>query len=590
MKQGTDTKCDGLRTGEQRTRTSRCNHNVLYSRRLCCWLWLFKAAAAFQDSLFRLFAQVFHCGGSRRSGQVGRDDSSDDRLSGEADRCDRIVRRPLCRLPVTPHLEPFSSADRRSSVMSPPGEWDRPQEVIRLEEQLRRLQSRLEEEAKDDDPILQEIERITSWLELFNSLCKGLIKMNRILEKSSACHEKLDLLVKQRAGNGTAARRVEKNSGRGENSDPIPAARRPSITDTRLSANTVRSNSPCFTKDHPHLSLTLSDDSKERRDSLAARVSAVLQRTAFPDESLSRRPGHQETACGRTGAHFSSSCSSSSSRSSSSLKSSDACVPAMTNYESQRTTVDSAAPDRQQENHPSSKTASRRHRRESAHKQANRNERIAPDTASPPHSESTVKQHTSEFSSQANSVPVSQSSSRNSRPIHSQPLRADVRSGREPKCWFITLNGQAEFLSLQEAFEQKRGDLKKRSMKRSDVIRRRGEVRRMAHEALTKERNGQQGWAYRLMQRHEESVSTSRPVLPSQPFRMKRIFTHNEMRNQTERIYRNLPEVREREKEVRKEVLKHTHEIMKHVFTSKVRQQSLRGRVDFPITQNFICY
>lgn len=472
-----------------------------------------------------------------------------------------------------------------------PSACDRPQEVVRLEDQLRRLQSRLEEEARDDDPILQEIERITSWLELFNSLFKGLVKMNRILEKSSACHEKLNLLVNQRTRNGTSARRVERNCERVQNSNPLPSARQPSISFQEQ----CPSPSLSFSKNALNPALTpLSDDLRAKRDSLAARVSAVLRRTAFPDECHSSGSSdQQETALVQgTGARSSSSCSSSSHKSSSSMKSSDASVRTMSKSASRVVSVSTAASDnRLQGAHVAAKWTPLPGS-ESAHSGSSRNERIAQSTVTRPlkNCRRIGKQIPSEFPSLAKNIPLSQSGPNNSHRMHNQQHDADVLSGRKPKSWFIGMNGQAMSVSLQEAFEQLCGDFKQRSTRRSEVIRRRGEVRRIAHAALTEARDGQQGWAYRLMQRQEESSNIRRPVLPCQPFKEKRIFTHKEMRSQTERIYRNLPEVREREREVRKEMLKHTHDIMKHVFTNKVQQQSLRGRVHFPITQNFICY
>lgn len=68
------------------------------------------------------------------------------------------------------------------------------------------------------------------------------------------------------------------------------------------------------------------------------------------------------------------------------------------------------------------------------------------------------------------------------------------------------------------------------------------------------------------------------------------IFTHSQMRRQTERMYSNLPEVKEQQAKAKIEQKKRAAHILRQIYTSKVKEQTLRGKTDFPITQNFLVH
>lgn len=70
--------------------------------------------------------------------------------------------------------------------------------------------------------------------------------------------------------------------------------------------------------------------------------------------------------------------------------------------------------------------------------------------------------------------------------------------------------------------------------------------------------------------------------------RLTHIFTHNQMRRQTERMYGNLPEVRDKQNRAKIEQTKRTAQILRQIYTARVKEQTLRGKTDFPITQNFL--
>lgn len=84
--------------------TRTCCFNDMHSdlRCLCRWFWLLEAAAAFQDSLFRLFAQILHCPRSRKEAGPRRREQ-DQRRNEEKQRSrrtdatadERLLRRLL---------------------------------------------------------------------------------------------------------------------------------------------------------------------------------------------------------------------------------------------------------------------------------------------------------------------------------------------------------------------------------------------------------------------------------------------------------------------------------------------------------------
>lgn len=468
--------------------------------------------------------------------------------------------------------------------MAPDHDWSshqRPHQLLHLQEQLKKLHSRLGEEAKDDDPILAEIERITSWLELFNSLCKGLVKMNRILEKSSECHRKLHLLVAQ----GSSGHRTRSDCERRSNADLIGNARHSSPAHVSLPSLSSAMSCNVLQPSHVYRPV-IPVSAKAMTDGLAARVSAVLRRTALSNGSEDGPLDEQEIVSdGTAGAASSSSCSTMSSNRSS-LKSSDASVRVRRDNKPLPVTEKNGLPARRKHERGETERKStspniRVHQR--THSSASTNDRLTREMRLR-QAQIADTQILTEFSSSTNVLPERQSFARDVVRLKDR----SPESCRQPASWFIGINGCVASKSLQQAFDEKCADLKAKSMKRSELIRGRGEVRRMAHEALIEDRDGQQGWAYRLLQHEPRPLTRTIPTPRSVPVR--RVFTHREMRSQTERIYRNLPEVRQREKDARKEVLKQTHDIMKHVFTNKVQRENLKGRVHFPITQNFVCY
>jgi len=71
-------------------------------------------------------------------------------------------------------------------------------DISKVEEKLKRLTGKLQGNPEKDGPVLEEIERVVSWLELFNTLLKGLIKMQHVVQKSEICHDKVKMLLQHR--------------------------------------------------------------------------------------------------------------------------------------------------------------------------------------------------------------------------------------------------------------------------------------------------------------------------------------------------------------------------------------------------------
>jgi hypothetical protein len=156
---------------------------------------------------------------------------------------------------------------------------------------------------------------------------------------------------------------------------------------------------------------------------------------------------------------------------------------------------------------------------------------------------------------------------------------------RQGDAWFVTLGSTGDAnMSLQEAFERNRLGVKERIRQRAENIHAKVQKRKDLIDHLFKTK--QHPYMHPPL---EQQNSERRKKCTTDIFvKMRRVFTHKEMRKQTERMYRKLPEVNEREVEKDMQDFKKTHQIMKAVYTDRVKKETLKGKVDFPITQNFL--
>ena len=136
-------------------------------------------------------------------------------------------------------------------------------------------------------------------------------------------------------------------------------------------------------------------------------------------------------------------------------------------------------------------------------------------------------------------------------------------------------------LPLQEAFNQNCVEMKTNSQIRVNRINTIAELRkRTADERLIE-------MAKQFVRQQEASkVVKTKVIQPVFKSTIKRFFTHEEMRAQTERIYNNLPEVKAmREKKKLKERQKNQR-LLAQIYKYRIKDNALKGRLTWKITQS----
>ena len=170
------------------------------------------------------------------------------------------------------------------------------------------------------------------------------------------------------------------------------------------------------------------------------------------------------------------------------------------------------------------------------------------------------------------------------------------KESNEPVAWMVTFpksrydkNLDEDSLNIQRIFQQKCSKLIERSQKRCEYINTKAMLRKVSAERKLADDQ----YAARIQSSVLRNKSPeSKPYHPFRPneVKVKRVFTHREMRHQTEKRYTKLPEVKQKIEQKKTEDFRRLHRIMKDVFTEKVKRETLKGRMHFPITQNFIVY
>lgn len=130
-------------------------------------------------------------------------------------------------------------------------------------------------------------------------------------------------------------------------------------------------------------------------------------------------------------------------------------------------------------------------------------------------------------------------------------------------------------VSLQEAFHRNCGHIIKHSQSRLMKIAKLADIRQkqtalaLEKAQLTSELNS--------IHRIEPRLKIEEKVKP---------LTHEEMREQTEKIYKKLPEVVEKKEKKKRDQQYKTNRLMAQIYNKKLQEQVLKGKVSWTITQS----
>ena len=403
------------------------------------------------------------------------------------------------------------------------------QDIKKLEDKLKRLTVKLEGDATKDAPILVEIERVISWLEMFNTLLKGLIKMNKVVEKSAVCHQKVKMLLEHQRRQQNLLKDYASSHG------TVPLAG-------------SKKSSPTTGQDKRPLKHHLDSNENEMK-----KGEGNLRRTSTftsGKKPIAQEAKHHEERCRHSSSRSTGSSSSSSSSCYSSASSQERTQGMRTHSSYTRQQIEdslaarvaailhrTAVLDEWEDRQKQTKT---RRKREETVTTAPIKSKSCQDFPSQP-TKSMKKQHNIPskravskcFSADQMDATVE---SRNS--VH-HPRNGDV--------WFVPLSSGDVNMSLQEAFQRNRLGIKERIKKRREDLQFKVQRRKELLDLLFKTKKH----PYMFPPVDEDDLRRKRHQSKDLKVNMRRVFTHKEMRNQTERIYTKLPEVKEKEHEKR---------------------------------------
>lgn len=427
-----------------------------------------------------------------------------------------------------------------------------------MENELKRLTLKLEGDARKDAPILVEIERVITWLEMFNTLLKGLIKMNHVVEKSARCHHKVKLLMEHQQKQEEQQRRID--SKKPSSSSSIPVRKEDTHSKT-TQVDLARSST--FT------AIPRPVDVPSKRSTCSA-----------PETNRSRHTSERSVASSSSSSYYSSNSSHEKAR------------------EASHGTSQGSSYTRQDiEDSLAARVAAILHRTAILDEMDHRQQRKQSREQSVP-SKSKSCQDFRPKARQEQPKDLSMNQPKPSKKTYPKSYSADsavdgldsrrqTRSNsRQGDAWFVTMGSSGGDMNLQEAFERNRVAVKERIRQRSENLHAKVQKRKDLIDLLFKTKKH----PYMCPPVDEQDLKKRKTsVLPTdKTIKMRRVFTHKQMRSQTERIYTKLPEVKEKQEEKDMQDFKKTHQIMKAVYTKRVKGETLKGKVDFPITQNFL--
>ncbi|XP_067134100.1 serine-rich adhesin for platelets-like [Centruroides vittatus] len=148
-------------------------------------------------------------------------------------------------------------------------------------------------------------------------------------------------------------------------------------------------------------------------------------------------------------------------------------------------------------------------------------------------------------------------------------------SSAERKKQLLSLGRNFPGVSLQEAFHSNCGHVIRHSQSRLIKIAKLADIRQkqtalnLEKAKLTSELNNHK--TEHKLKIEEEKIKP---------------FTHEEMREQTEKVYRKLPEVVEKKEKKKRDQQYKTNRLMAQIYNKKLQEQVLKGKVSWTITQS----
>jgi hypothetical protein len=140
-------------------------------------------------------------------------------------------------------------------------------------------------------------------------------------------------------------------------------------------------------------------------------------------------------------------------------------------------------------------------------------------------------------------------------------------------------------LTLQEAFNRNCNYMRTQSEFRIHCINAIADMRKRTAEERLKELTK----SYLIQKQNDKLMKTNytQPVFRTT---IRRVFTHQEMRAQTEKIYANLPEVRALREKKKKEEKERSQRLMAQIYKYRLKDNALKGKVSWKITQSCLSY
>lgn len=187
--------------------------------------------------------------------------------------------------------------------------------------------------------------------------------------------------------------------------------------------------------------------------------------------------------------------------------------------------------------------------------------------------------------------------------------KSEMKKVRKPTSWFVDLQDLSQprqptpvrKTDLQDAFDLNCHQIKLRSSMRIQKIKDNAELRMktaeqrrdeiaqtffMKSKIQTDQRNNKvlKGNLKTRKCDPDHNGDYPRPL----SFTTRNVFTHREMRAQTEKIYRKLPEVRAQRVNVKREDDAKRRRMMANIFKQRLKENAIRGKLNWPITSQAI--
>lgn len=170
--------------------------------------------------------------------------------------------------------------------------------------------------------------------------------------------------------------------------------------------------------------------------------------------------------------------------------------------------------------------------------------------------------------------------------VATQTINMDVKNDKKvnhnediKKCWFIPLKSHIKSVEpLQAAFKKNCQKMIANSQKRVNQIYAIKILRKRSREQMTGTlKDFEDRLRMVIKPDPNEIISKTRSV------KIKRVFSHKEMRNQAKMKYTMLPEVKARKEQQKKELNMKRNRLISQIFTNRLKQNALKGKVSWPL-------